>query len=87
MTPTYHQTPPKQPPEVRENAKILIVVGIVWGGSKRFGLSNVGFPQVFGGPGGFRKVREAGRKNFLLFSSGSDFMVPIADHQTKKVND
>ena len=33
------------------------------------------FSLVFGGPGGFRKVQEVYRKNFLLFSSRSDFMV------------
>ena len=33
--------------------------------------------MVCGGPGGgFRKVREAGRNSFLLFSLKSDLMVP-----------
>ena len=43
------------------------------------------FSEVFGGPGGFRKVREADRKNFLLFSSGSGLMVPSYDQKTKMV--
>ena len=33
--------------------------------STQFGLENVGFPQVLGGPGRFRKVREANRTNLL----------------------
>ena len=44
------------------------------------------FSEVFGGPGGFRKVREAGRNNFLLFSPASDFMVPSYGEKATKVN-
>ena len=32
--------------------------------------------EVFGGPGGFLKVQEAGRRNFLHISCKSSFMVP-----------
>ena len=46
-----------------------------------------GFPKVSGGPGGFKKVREAARNNFLQFSSKSDLMVRRYGPQTKKVND
>ena len=45
------------------------------------------FPEVFGGPGDFRKVREANCNNFLLFSSKSDLMVPIHDQKAKNAND
>ena len=34
------------------------------GGSEKLGLCDFGFPEVLGGPGGFRKVRQAGRMNF-----------------------
>ena len=41
---------------------------------------------MFGGdPGGFRKVWEADRKNFLLFSSQSDSMVPSYGEAKNKV--
>ena len=45
-----------------------------------------GFSKVLGGLGGFRKVREANRKNYLLFSSKSDLMVPSCDQNTEKVH-
>ena len=35
----------------------------------------LGFPEVFGGPGRFKKVREAGIKDCLLLSSTYDLMV------------
>ena len=47
----------------------------------------VGFSQVFGGPGGFRKVREVNRKNFLQVSSKSHGVVTSYDQKTKKLND
>ena len=47
------------------------------GGSKHFGVYNVGFPHAFEGPGVFRKVREAIRNKLFLFSLKFDFMVPI----------
>ena len=50
-------------------------------------LNICGVPDIFGGPGGFRKVLEAGRKKIPLFSSESDLMVPSYDHKTQKVND
>ncbi len=52
--------------------------------SNNFGLRHVGFPEVLGGPGGFRKVREAGRTNFMQISSKTDLMVPSYDQTTKK---
>jgi len=55
-------------------------------GSKPFVLYNVGFPQVLGGPGGFRKVWEANSDDFLLFSTKSDFMVPSYKPKPKKLN-
>ena len=39
------------------------------------------FPEVFGGPAGFGKVRAAGRINFLQLSSKSELMVPSYDQQ------
>ena len=44
------------------------------------------FPDVFGGPGGVRKVREAGRMNFLEISSNSDLLVSSYDPKTEKGN-
>ena len=44
-----------------------------------------GFSKVLGGPGGFKKVREAGRIHLHLSSSRSDFMVPSYDQKTKKL--
>ena len=40
--------------------------------------------MVSGGPGEFRKVREAGKNNFLLFSPESDLMVPSYDQKQFK---
>ena len=37
--------------------------------------------MVLGGPGRFRKVREAGMMNFQQISSKSDFMVPRYDQK------
>ena len=45
-------------------------------------ISLFGFSEVFGGPAGFRKVREVCRKNFLRYSSKSDFMVSSYDQKT-----
>ena len=44
-------------------------------------------PEVFQGPGGFRKVREADRIHFLHISSNSDLMVPSFDQESEKVDD
>ena len=44
------------------------------------------FPDVLEGPGGFRKVREADRNNFLDFSSKMHLMVTSYDQKTKKVH-
>ena len=41
--------------------------------------------MVLEGPGGFRKVREAGRNNSLLFSSKFDVIVPSYEQKTPKV--
>ena len=43
------------------------------------------FSMVFGGPGGFKKLREASRTNFHLISCQLDLMVPSYDQKTKKV--
>ena len=37
---------------------------------------NLRFPVVFGGPGRFKKLREACRNNFHPFSPGSELVVP-----------
>ena len=50
---------------------------------EHLGLYNLGLSLVCGGPEGFRKVREAGRMNFLRISSESDFMVASCDHKAK----
>ena len=55
---------------------------IFWICSKLWSL-NFGFLGFFGGPGGFRKVREVCRKNFPQFSSKSDFLVTSYDQKTK----
>ena len=47
---------------------------------------DVGSHVVFEDSGGFEKVREAGRMNFLQASSKSELVVPRYD-QTQKVND
>ena len=41
-----------------------------------------GFPDVLGGFGGLRKVREVNWKHFLLFSSISDLMVSSYDQKS-----
>ena len=58
-----------------------------FGFSKNVGPKHFGFLEVFGGPGGFRKVREACRKIVHLVSSKSDGVVPSYDQKTKKVNE
>ena len=52
--------------------------------TKNIDLYFVFFTVVFGGPGGFRKVREVIWKNFLLVSSRSDLMVPSYGQKTMK---
>ena len=47
-----------------------------------FLVSEFDFPELFGGPEGFRKVREVNRKNFLPFPSKCDLMVPSNDQIT-----
>ena len=51
--------------------------------SNNFGLYCFVFSRCFGGPGGFRKVQEAGRNDFLLFSLKSDSMVRSDVRKTK----
>ena len=55
--------------------------------SKNFGLKNFGFTEVFGGPEGFRKLREACRKNFHQVSSKSELVRPTNKEKDKKIND
>ena len=52
-----------------------------------FGLQNLGFRMVFGGPGGFRKIREADRMNFLQLSSKSDLMISSHDQKANSFYD
>ena len=49
-----------------------------------FGLQKFDSPEIFGGPGGFRKVRDTNRNDFISFSSKSDLMVPNYE-KTKQV--
>ena len=49
-----------------------------------FVFKQLGFPEVYVGPAGFRKVRQACRKNFVLFSCNMDSVVPCYDEKTKK---
>ena len=44
------------------------------------------FSKVFGGPGGFKKLREASRKKINLISCKLDLMVPSYDQKNKHVN-
>ena len=67
-------------------ANNLIVVELFWIFSKFCSL-NFGFPGFFGGPMGFRKVREVCRKNFLQFSFKSDFRKTSYDQKTEKAHD
>ena len=55
----------------------------VFGCSNVFGAEHFGFPESFGGPGRFRKVRETDRLNFLQISSKCDMMMPSYDQKTK----
>ncbi len=52
-----------------------------------FVSKQIGFSKVFGGPGGFKKLREASRKKIHLISCKLDLMVPSYDQKTKKVNE
>ena len=47
----------------------------------------LGFSCFYQGPGGFRKLREACRKNFHLVAPPKTSVVTIYDQKTKKVND
>ena len=61
------------------------VVVNLFGFSNFFGPENLGFLQVFGGPGGFRKLREACRKNFHLVAPKKNGVVPSYDQKPKKL--
>ena len=65
--------------------KKLMVVSF-FGGFEKHRSVNFVFSIVFAGPGGFGKVREAGRTNFLQISSKSDLMVPSYDRKREKDN-
>lgn len=54
---------------------MLIVLAFV-DGSRNFGFSNPVFPDLGGGPGGLRKVREVDGKYVLQISSKPDLMLP-----------
>ena len=51
-----------------------------------FGPEHLGFLQVFGGPGGFRKLREVCRKNFHLVAPLISPVVTSYVHFCEKVN-
>ena len=51
------------------------------------GLKSVGFPEAFGGPGGFKKLREACRKNFHLVAPLKNSVVTNYDQKNDKIND
>ncbi len=55
--------------------------------SKRVVSEHFEFGVVFGGPGGFKKLREACRKNVHQSSSKSEIMGPSYDRKTKLFND
>ena len=55
------------------------------GFSEHLGSEQFGFWVVFGGPGGFKKLREACRKKIHQFSSKSELMVPSYDRKNKKI--
>ena len=50
-------------------------------------FKSIVFSIVFGGPGGFQKIREVCRKNLCLFSSKSDFIVPSYEEKMENVHD
>ena len=62
-----------------ENGTVVSFFGIL----QKDCLYNVGFLEVFGGPGGFRMVREAEKKNVHQFPSTTHGRVPVYD---KKIN-
>ena len=49
---------------------------------KNLSYQKIVFPGFFGGPGGFREVREACRKNFHQFSSKMLRRIPSYDQKT-----
>ena len=68
------------PPRKKKSLIVFIVFSF-------FGSLNLGFPQGFGGPGGFRKLREACRKNFHLVVPLVTLGVTSYDRKTKTVKD
>ncbi len=63
--------------EIQQSWRCLDLVSKLWS-------LNFGFPSVFGGARGFRKIREAKRKNSLELSSKMHVMVPSYDQKSKK---
>ena len=66
-------------------AKKIIVVNVCWF-SKKNVVKRISFSEVFEGLGRFKKVREACRNNFHLFSSKSELMVPSYDQRNNSCN-
>ena len=48
-------------------------------------LKKIGLPEVYLDPGRFKKLREACRNNFHLFSCKLDLMVPSYDQKIKNL--
>ena len=57
------------------------------GGPRKFQTLFFGFPQVFLLPSGFKRLREACRKNFHQFSSKTLREIRSYDPKTQKVNE
>ena len=78
MQKSSHGTPPEL---IWLDSDDLITI---FGVFEFFVSKTICFSKVFGGPGGFKKLREASTKNFHLISCKLDLMVPSYDQKTKK---
>ena len=67
------------------NDYYLYFGGVLGGFSEKFGPNNFGFLEVFGDPGGFRKLREACRKKIHLVAPPKTSVVPSYDQKNKKM--
>ena len=54
---------------------------------KNFDSKKLGLPELYEVPGGFRKIREACRKNFHLVAPLKTSVVTSYDQKNKKVNE
>ena len=65
----------------------LVTIYTPWGLASSVASADFGFPRFLGCPGGFRKVREAERKNSHQFSSKTLRRIPSYDQQKQKIHD